>query len=176
MKKQKNRLDKRFAMIQHAKILAIFIVFFTTNIVAVNAAEKNSSSKTSLPSPKQLWERCQKTLPPFTYNVVSNKVVDSDTDPRLKLRRMEIRFISQEINGRKMGHDAVLFIPIDPDTQSSPKRHGKVVIVARNHTDDTLIGNCAEPIAARTGYPTMCVVIPGDQDGKNGEMPWLTGL
>ncbi|MGD9126519.1 MAG: tetratricopeptide repeat protein [Planctomycetia bacterium] len=101
---------------------------------------------------------------------MSNKVVDSDTDPRLKLRRMEIRFISQEINGTKMGHDAVLFIPIEP------KRHDKVVIVARNYYDDTLIGNCAEPIAARTGYPTMCVVIPGDQDGKNGEMPWLTGL
>jgi pimeloyl-ACP methyl ester carboxylesterase len=75
-----------------------------------------------------------------------------------------------------MGHDVVIFIPDRTGVNASPERRGRVVIVARNPGDATMIGNYAEPIAARTGYPTMCVVIPGDQDGQDGEMLWLTGL
>ncbi|MBN1589173.1 MAG: tetratricopeptide repeat protein [Pirellulales bacterium] len=145
-------------------------------MMATIGVTRDSSAESPLPSPKQLWERCRQSLPPFTYDVVSDEVVTSDTDPRLKLRRMKIRFISQEINGMKMGHDAVIFLPAEPGMNSSPERRGKVVVVARNYSDDTLVGNCAEPIAARTGYPTMCIVVPGDQDGNDGEMPWLTGL
>jgi hypothetical protein len=137
-----------------------------------------ASPKFSLPapSPRELWNRCSRSLPPFSYDILQDEVVPSDTDPHLNFRRLKIRFISQTINGKAMGHDAVVFIPADPAVNSSLHRRGKVVVVARPFSDDTLIRNCAEPIAARTGYPTMCIVLPGDQDGRNGEMPWLTGL
>ncbi|MBN1911053.1 MAG: tetratricopeptide repeat protein [Pirellulales bacterium] len=155
---------------------------FVTSLIILSilamsiGSARDSVAAEALPTPGELWARCQKTLPPFAYDVVKDEVVASDTDPRLKLRRMEVRFVSQEVNGVKMGHDAVLFIPADPSVNASPKRRGKVVVVARNYSDHTLVGNCAEPIAARTGYPTMCVDIPGDKDGKEGEMYWLTGL
>lgn len=146
------------------------------NVTVPLGAIQDSSQEPPLPTPKQLWERCQETLPPFEYEIVKDEVVPSDTDPRLNFRRIEVRFISQEIRGMKMGHDAVIFMPAKPGMNSSPDRRGKVIVVARNLVDNTLVGNYAEPIAARTGYPTMCVVIPGDQDGINGEMRWYTGL
>jgi hypothetical protein len=127
-------------------------------------------------TPKQLWERLRETLPPFTYDVVQDEVVNSDTDPSLRLRRIEIRFISQVIDGIKMGHDAVIFIPEDTANRRPEASRGRVVVVTRAFGDETIIANYAEPIAARTGYPTMCVVLPGDKDRENGEMHWLRGL
>ena len=155
--------------INFGQLLALIFV----PIIAI--AETNSSEK--MPSPAELYERAKKEiLPPFSYKIISDKIVSSDTDPGMKLRRIEVRFISQEVDGMKMGHDAVIYMPADRKVNASPERRGKVVIVARPFSDKTLIGNYAEPIAARTGYPTMCVVIPGDKNGKEGEMSWFTGL
>lgn len=151
------------------------LVLLISVAVSLNAGQA-PSQESSLPTPKQLWERCRETLPEFTYDVVSDKFVTSDSDPSIRLRKMEIRFISQEIKGLKMGHDAVILIPSDPDTKRPLKQDGKVVVVARSFGDVSMIGNYAEPIAARTGYPTMCIVIPGDEGGEDGEMSWFHGL
>jgi hypothetical protein len=75
-----------------------------------------------------------------------------------------------------MGHDAVILMPANPDANRSARRRGKVVVVTGRYGDNTIIGNYGEPIAARTGYPTMCLVLPGDKDGEDGEMYWLQGL
>ena len=158
------------------KAIEIFLFALLFVLTTVATAGEKAPDESSLPSPRQLWQRCQKTLPPFHYDVLKDEIVRSDTDPRVQLRRLEIYFISQQVEGKKMGHDAVVFIPVQADKNESPQRQGKVVIVARPYSDKTIIGNCAEPIAARTGYPTMCIDTPGDQDGKEGEMFWLTGL
>ena len=63
------------------------------------SAEQDRSQET----PKQLWDRLQENLPPFTYDVVKDEVVASDTDPSMNLRKIEIRFISQII-ASKVAH------------------------------------------------------------------------
>jgi len=102
-----------------------------------------------MPSPQQLWERCKETLAPLTYEIVNDEIVTSNTDPSLSLRRIEIRFISQEIEGVKMGHEAVIIMPSGPEMNRSLDQ-GKVVIVTGRYGDDTITGNYGEPIAART--------------------------
>jgi pimeloyl-ACP methyl ester carboxylesterase len=124
---------------------------------------------------RQIWARCQDTLPPFSYKVLKDEVVASDTDPAKKLRRMEVRFDSQVVGQweRRMGHTAVIHMPADPAVQSDPARKGKVVVIAQAYGDDTIIANYGEPLAALTGYPTMVLPIPGEYDGHDGESPWV---
>jgi hypothetical protein len=126
-----------------------------------------------LPSPKLMWERLQKTLPRLTYDMISDHVVTSDTDPGRMLRRIEIRFISQVVNGIPMKHDAVIYIPAEFDIKAEAARRGKVVIVTRNFEDTTIEGNYGEPIAIRTGYPTMVLLLPGNYGEERGEVKWL---
>lgn len=126
------------------------------------------------PTPLELWERFRKTLPPFEYTVVNDDVVRSDTDPRKKLRRVEVKFISQIVEGKTMGHRGVIFMPANPGINEKPERKGKVVIIAHGAGDkNTVPGNYAEPIATRTGYPAMALQLPGDYDGADDEVTWL---
>ncbi|GAI54509.1 unnamed protein product, partial [marine sediment metagenome] len=107
-------------------------------------------------TPMQLWERCQKTLPPLSYDILKDKVVPSDTDPAQTLRRLEVRFCSQ-VAGQwrhRMEHTAVILIPSESRIYKSPKRKGKVVVVSHAYGDKTVEGNYGEPIVARMGYPT----------------------
>jgi len=136
-------------------------------------AQQKSEEELPLASPEQMWERLQKTLPPFSYTVKKDEVVRSDTDPRQKLRRIELRFISQEIDGVKMGQTGVIFMRADNSENLKPERKGKVVIVTHYLNDDTIELNYAEPIAARTGYPTMSLLMPGDNDGAKEKRDWL---
>lgn len=123
---------------------------------------------------RALWQEFQKTLPPFTFTIEKDEVVTSDTDPRQKLRRIEVKFYSQEIDGRKWGHPSVIFMPADPKAIQSPDRRGKVVVIGQRSIDGlatgswrgSFLGNYGEPIAARTGYPTMVVPVPGEYDDK----------
>ena len=90
----------------------IFILFVIVQVAMM--AIETPLQESPLPTPKQLWERCRDTLPPLKYDVINDEVITSDTDPSQKLRKIEIRFINQEINGVKMGHDAIIFIPSNP--------------------------------------------------------------
>ncbi|HOW86803.1 MAG TPA: hypothetical protein P5119_10205 [Candidatus Aminicenantes bacterium] len=127
------------------------------------------------PTLRRLWDRCRASMPPFSYQVTSDRVVRSDTDPRLELRRVEVRFTSQVVGQweRRMTHTAVIHMPADPAVLRDPGRKGKVVVVANACGDPTTVANYGEPIAARTGYPTMVLPIPGEYDGQNGESSWV---
>lgn len=128
------------------------------------------------PSPAQLWQRCQETLPPLELEITRDEVVPSDTVPGLKLRRIEAKFYSQVIDGRKWGHPSVIFIPQQADKKLAEKRKGKVVIVGQRSWDGlatgpwrgAFLGNYGEPIAARMGYATMICPVPGEYDGSQG--------
>jgi len=127
-------------------------------------------------SPAQLWARVQKTLCPLDMTIQKDEIVTSDTNPAIQLRRVEVKFYSQEIEGRKWGHPCVVYMPADPKVYQSPERRGKVVIVGQRSWDGlatgpwrgAFLGNYGEPIAARTGYPTMICPVPGEYDGENG--------
>ncbi len=127
------------------------------------------------PTVAQLWERCRETLPPFSYTVVKDEVVASDTDPGRRLRRVEVRFASQTVGQweRRMTHTGVLHIPVGFGSAVDPARKGKVVVIAGAYGDTTILDNYGEPIAARMGYPTMVLPIPGEYDGHDGESSWV---
>ncbi|MDP2914852.1 MAG: hypothetical protein Q8O91_05315 [Candidatus Aminicenantes bacterium] len=127
------------------------------------------------PTIRHLWERCQETLLPFSYKVLKDEVVVSDTDPTKKLRRIEVRFTSQTIGQweRRMTHTGIIHMPADPAVLADPARKGKVVVIANAFGDTLMIDNYGEPIAARTGYPTMILPIPGEYDGHDGESSWV---
>jgi pimeloyl-ACP methyl ester carboxylesterase len=131
------------------------------------------------PTPPELWERFRKTLPPFEYTIVSDDIIQSDTDPEKRLRRVEVKFTSQVVEGKKMGHRGVILMPADPKVNLDPDRRGNVVIIAHaflNEERDSVIRNYVEPIAVRTGYPAMALLLPGDHDGADGEVAWLDYL
>jgi pimeloyl-ACP methyl ester carboxylesterase len=127
------------------------------------------------PTIRQTWERCQETLIPFSYKILKDEVVVSDTDPAKKLRRLEVRFTSQTVGlwDHLMIHTGVIYMPADPAVLADPSYRGKVVIIANAFGDTSMIDNYGEPIAARTGYPTMVVPIPGEYDGHDGESSWV---
>jgi hypothetical protein len=72
-----------------------------------------------------------------------------------------------------MEHTAVILMPADPQIYHSPERRGKVVIVSHAYGDGAMVGNYGEPIASRTGYPTMVIPIPGEYNGCSGESSWI---
>src|SRR4030067_1153723 len=115
-------------------------------------AEQKPEPEALLPSPRQLWERLRTTLPALSYSIVKDEIVQSDTDHGKNLRRVEVRFISQVVDGAKMGHTGIIFMPPDAQEKKNSDRKGKVVVATHNFEDDTITPNYAEPIAARTGY------------------------
>jgi pimeloyl-ACP methyl ester carboxylesterase len=122
-----------------------------------------------------LWARCQETLPPFSFTVIKDEVVPSFTVPELKLRRIEVRFTSQVVGQweRRMTHTGIIHMPADSAKINAPDRKGKVVVIANAYGDSLIVDNYGEPIASRTGYPTMVLPIPGEYDGHDGESCWV---
>lgn len=129
-----------------------------------------------LPTPAQLWEKVKAELPPLKVILERDEIVTSDSDPRIKLRRIEVKFTSQVLQGRTWGHPCVIFLPEDPGLLKDPARRGKVVIVGQRSWDglatgpwrNPFLGNYGEPIAALTGYPTMICPVPGEYDESPG--------
>ncbi len=159
-------------ILRNALLISVFVSF---GIVVIAMSSPESGGQDSLPSPRELWERCQETLPPFTYEILKDEEVPSMTDPRLTLRRMEVRFTSLVVGqwGRRMAHTGVIHMPADSTITKAPDRLGKVVIIANRFGDTMMIDDYGEPIAARTGYPTMVLPIPGEYDGHDGESCWV---
>ena len=125
----------------------------------------------------ELWERFQKNNLPLDITVVKDEIINSYTDPDIKLRRIEVKFYSQKINGRKWGHPCVIFVPINSRFSNSSGRKSNVVIVGQRSWDglatgpwrEPFLGNYGEPIAAMCGYPTMICPVPGEYDGSDGQ-------
>ena len=157
--------------------IRFFLILLSIILTGFNSltAFQESSQENSFPSVQKLWERCQETLPPFSFKILKDEVILSDTDPGLKLRRMEIRFTSMVVGqwGRRMEHTGIIFMPADPEIYNAPERKGKVVVVSKGFRDKLIVNNYGEPIAARTGYPTMVIPIPGEYDGHDGESSWM---
>jgi hypothetical protein len=133
------------------------------------------SDTAPLPTPRELWERAQRGMAPFSYTVDRDEVVASDTDPGLKLRRIAVSFRSQTVGvfRRRMDHKAVIYMPADPARNQAADRRGKVVVVSQRYGNDYLVSSYGEPIAARTGYPTMVLPVPGEYGGHDGESSWI---
>jgi hypothetical protein len=109
---------------------------------------------------------------PLEFTVLSDEIVPSDTDPSQRLRKVTAHFFSQELAGRKWGHPCVIFMPEDNHRNLTPERKGKVVIVGSPPRDyfPVHVAKYGEPIAARTGYPTMVLSNPGEcPDGSDIE-------
>jgi len=139
-------------------------------IVAAAEAEAPAGP---MPSPGELWERLERTLPPFTFSVLRDSTAPSDMLPRVSLRRIDVRFTSQVIRGARMDHTAAIFLPADPAAWRGEGRRGKAVVVGQRLWDDSMVANYGDAIAAHTGYPTMVVPNPGEFDGADGEGRWI---
>ncbi len=135
------------------------------------ALQDEANEADPLPTPRELYERVP--LLPLEYTVESDQVIDSLTDPRERLRRIDVSFTSQIHHGVRMDHKVVIFTPADPSRNDAPERRGKVVVIGTGVGDARAIWDHAEPMATRTGYPTMLLDNPGHFDGANGEAEWV---
>jgi hypothetical protein len=154
---------------------------------AMQSPAQDSQPAAPVPTPKEMWERFQITLEPFEYAVVKDEVVASETDPSRKLRLVTFSFSSQLVPVKgdgdawqleKLWHDGVIFIPTDPALANDPERRGKVVVVGSlsGPYHQSFLSSYGDPIATRTGYPTMVVPNPGetrDQPGREYSQQWL---
>lgn len=149
----------------------MFLVFGHFGFAQAGTAGQDAG-ETTLP---RLWARCQRTLLPFSFKIIKDEIVPSVTIPELSLRRIEVRFTSQVVGQweRRMTHTGIIHMPADPAEIKTPERKGKVVVIANAYGDTLIIDNYGEPIAARTGYPTMVLPIPGEYDGHSGESCWV---
>ncbi len=155
-------------------ILAFGVFLLCTNTIL---AAEPATPDDQLGSPDHMWKRWEKTMLPFNYSIEKDQIVQSDSCPDKKLRRIEVKFYTLELeNKRKWGHPCVVFMPVDAKRHKSKDRLGKCVIVGQRSWDGlatgpwrgSFLGNYGEPIAAETGYPTMIVPVPGEYDGEDG--------
>jgi hypothetical protein len=125
-----------------------------------------------VPKPREIWSAVRKHMVPLEFKVLSDEMVVSDTDPSRKLRKVTAQFFSQKLADKKWGHPCVIFMPEDNSLNLTRERKGKVVIVGSPPRDDfpVHVDKYGEPIAVRTGYPTMVLSNPGEYpDGADIE-------
>ena len=126
----------------------------------------------NIPKPREIWPLVREHTVPLEFEIRSDEIVSSDTDPSKKLRKVTAHFYSQELAGKKWGHPCVIFTPEDNRRNLTPERKGKVVIVGSPGRDyfDVHVDKYGEPIAAKTAYPTMVLSNPGRYpDGSDVE-------
>jgi hypothetical protein len=126
----------------------------------------------NVPKPRELWPIVRQHCVPLELKVLTDEVVTSDTDPGKQLRRVTAHFWSQELAGKKWGHPCTLLLPADKTLNQTPARKGKVVIIGSPGRDyyPIHVAKYGEPIAARTGYPTLVLSNPGTYpDGSDIE-------
>ena len=123
--------------------------------------------------PAEIYKRFEPTMPPFGYKVLTDEIIPSSADPRVRLRRVELLFETQDVLGERLKSYADLFIPIDDPRMKDPARRGRVAVVGgfRGGFWDMFVYNYGHPIATRTGYPTMVLECTGHTD-KNPNQEW----
>ena len=127
-----------------------------------------------VPKPREVYPYVKRDMIPMDLKIISDEIVPSDTDPSKKLRKITAHFCSLKLEGRIWGHPSVIFTPADNSVNLSPERKGKVVIVGSPGWSmfPAHVEKYGEPIATRTGYPTMVLSSPGvhpDGSGIEGE-------
>jgi hypothetical protein len=126
----------------------------------------------NVPKPRALWPVVRQHCVPLEFKVLVDEVVTSDTDPAKRLRKVTAHFWSQELAGKKWGHPCAILLPADNSLNQTPARKGKVVIVGSPGRDyyPIHVAKYGEPIATRTGYPTLVLSNPGTYpDGSDIE-------
>jgi len=123
-----------------------------------------SADDAGMPSVIDVYETFRRDLPPLEFTIESDGVVDSLEDPRVRLRCVEGRFVSQMVFGRPLVHRVTMLIPTDPEALADPQRRGKVVIVGsiREFFHESFLCNYGYPIATRLRYPVMILPNPGE--------------
>lgn len=160
-------MDRRKAVTPAGAAAACVILALAACLRAQEAAASrpfdfNEASR-SVPKPRELWPLVQKHTVPLDFEIQADEVAPSDTEPSKKLRKVTAHFCSQELAGKRWGHPCVIFTPQDNGRNLAPERKGKVVIVGCPGGDyfPVHVAKYGEPIAARTGYPTMVLGNPG---------------
>jgi len=136
------------------------------------AAFNFQEASRGVPKPREIWPLVKKDTVPLEFTVLSDQLVTSDSDPSQRLRKVTAHFYSQELAGKRWGHPCVIFMPEDNRRNLAPERRGKVVIIGSPPRDyfPIHVDKYGEPIAARTGYPTMVLSNPGKYaDGSDIE-------
>ncbi|HNR97998.1 MAG TPA: PhoPQ-activated protein PqaA family protein [Planctomycetota bacterium] len=137
-----------------------------------NLTDFSEAAKT-IPKPREIWPILREEhVVPRALAIKSDEIVASDTDPSLKLRKVRAHFWSQRIGGKKWGHPCVILMPADAARNAAPPRKGRVVIYGggTGEAQEHEVAEYGEPIAARTGYPTMVLANPGEyEDGGSIE-------
>jgi hypothetical protein len=126
----------------------------------------------NVPKPRELWPIVKQHCVPLEFKILEDEIVPSDTDPGRKLRKVTAHFWSQELASKKWGHPATIFLPAHNAVNRTPSRQGKVVLIGSPGWEayPIHVTKYGEPIAARTGYPTMVLSNPGTYpDGSDIE-------
>jgi hypothetical protein len=152
------------------------VYFFTIICLGTVFAGTMFEQSNPIPNPKEIWERFQKITGPLSYTITGDEIILSETDPKMKLRRIHFTFSSQDVpyetvesgetrwEMKELIHNGVIFIPADPGVTNRPGRKGNVVIVGGlpGPYRQSFLSNYGEPIAVSTGYPTMVLPNPGE--------------
>ena len=127
-----------------------------------------------IPKPREIYPLVQRDMVPMNLRIIQDEVVASDTEPAKKLRRITAHFNSLALEDKVWGHPCVILMPAGAAANRAPERRGKVVIVGSpgGAMFPAHVAKYGEPIASRTGYPTMVLDNPGihpDGSGIEGE-------
>jgi len=143
--------------------IVVLISSFCTREALPSEPFNFEEASRNVPKPREIWPLVQRDTVPLEFTISSDEVVSSDTDPSRKLRKVTAHFYSQELAGKKWGHPCVIFTPQDNRLNLAPERKGKVVIIGSPGRDyfAVHVDKYGEPIATRTGYPTMVLSNPG---------------
>lgn len=130
---------------------------------AAGRAQEHPPLTRPVPTPQALWQGFSKTLPPLEVRRTGDRIVKSEVDSRVRLRRIDISFVSQMVFGKKLVHRAVVFLPTDPELKADRRRRGKVVIVGSIAAamQQSFLCNYGHPIATCNRYPVMILPNPG---------------
>ena len=132
----------------------------------------------NVPKPRELYPLVKKDMVPMDLQILSDKIVPSDTDPSKKLRKITAKFHSIRLENKTWIHPCTIFIPADNSINETPERRGKVAIVSSPGwvMDDAHVEMYGEPIVSKTNYPTMVMASPGyyaDGRGIEGDIAVL---
>ncbi|HBO42723.1 MAG TPA: hypothetical protein DD670_02050 [Planctomycetaceae bacterium] len=116
-----------------------------------------------VPKPRELYPLVARDMVPMELKIESDEVVPSDTDPSVKLRRIEGQFHSIKLEDDTWIHPFVLLMPADSSINDTPQRKGKVAIVSApgRIMFDGHVALYGMPMVTKTGYPTMIMSNPG---------------
>jgi hypothetical protein len=166
--------QKRIKLTNITLVCAVLILtacLYAQETTATKPFDFNEASS-NVPKPREIWPLVRKHTVPLEFEILSDEIVTSDTDPSKKLRKVTAHFYSQELAGKKWGHPCVIFTPQDNSRNLTPERKGKVVIIGSPGRDyfSVHVDKYGEPIATRTAYPTMVLSNPGSYpDGSDIE-------